>query len=46
MIPPNQPTETKELNLLNELIFLIFFFLGITLAQWNLNLKYSGEDKR
>jgi hypothetical protein len=38
--------EAKKRNLLNELIFLVFFFLGITLAQRKLHLKYSGEDNK
>jgi hypothetical protein len=32
-------TGTRERNLLNELIFPVFFFFGITLAQSKLNLK-------
>ena len=38
--------EAKKRNPLNELIFPFFFFLGITLAQRKLHLKYSGEDNK
>jgi hypothetical protein len=35
----NESEEAKKRNLLNELIFPVSYFLGITLAQSKLNLK-------